>query len=255
MMRWSLILILLAPLKAISALFLEPGVGMFFDRSSFNASDEKQYDHEGSGAGGEVLARAGIGIGGLRLGVVGSYSKISERHRRKEVSDKYFPDVSTYSNTFEQRLFGWHAALFESKSGARIFGEGYTTVHRKSTYWDADKTSPFKKHDEQDGYGYGVGVGYYRLFAAATVMYRNLRFNEWDFKDYESRSEIKIQNFSRQQVHEFIFQISFPFDTGGSKGSGSGAVAGAVSKKTSGDSVGKAIGDLIKKAIDRKTSR
>lgn len=209
--------------KVHANIFAEPGVGLLWESSSFHQNNPTQsINHDGQGVGAEVFGRAGFGIKNLRFGVVGSITKLSERHRSRY--NLSIPDYNTYSGSFTQRLFGPHFTLLSPGAGARFFGEFYSFAARNVTYYDNDVKNPFHKYDEERGSGWGIGVGIYRSLFGSSLLYRNLRFNQYDFKNLETRPEMNNQIFTRQQVHEIVFQISIPLDTaaiGGGKDSGS----------------------------------
>lgn len=205
-----------------ASIFVEPGAGILWESSKFHQNNATQsYEHDGQGVGAEVFARAGFGIRNLRFGATGSITKLSERHRRR--SNLSIPDYATYSGSFNQKLFGPYFGLLSPGGGARFFGEYYTYAARNVTYYDGDNKNPFHKYDQEHGYGWGIGMGIYRSLFGSSLLYRNLRFNEYDFKNYENRTDLSNQIITRQQIHEIIFQISIPFDTagwGGGKDSG-----------------------------------
>ncbi len=228
-LKWILLLFLF-PIHAFSSLFLEPGVGGIYESSKFTQNTPSTAtEHKGLGLGAEVLGRAGFGIGVFRFGLVGAMSAISERHQTNKYVNNV-PDYATYSNSISQTLLGPYFALVDGKTGLRLFGEYYQYTHRKYTYAELDKSNPFRKYDEQDGYGFGIGVGAYYQFFAATIGYRNLRFNEYDFKNDSVRTDLRNNTFSREQVHEMIIQISVPIEIGFSKAMAKASSAGAISK-------------------------
>lgn len=224
-MKIFLLLLFLASFFAISnptfaSIYVEPGVGILWENSKFwQNTPTTAYEHDGQGVGAEVFGRAGFGIKNLRFGAVGSITKLSERHRRR--ASLSIPDYGTYSGSFTQKLFGPYFGLLSPGGGARFFGEYYTYVSRNTTYYDGDTKNPFQKYDQEYGYGWGIGFGIYRSLFGSSLLYRNLRFNEYDFKNIETRGALRNEIFTRQQIHEIVFQISIPFDTaglGGGKG-------------------------------------
>lgn len=239
-----MIIILFLSLPTLAAVFVEPGVGLVYDDSRFRQDNATQsIEHDGRALGGELFGRAGLGLGSLRFGLTGSYSVSSLRHRTRY--DRVVTHYGSYSNTFHQRLIGPHLGLVSVGTGVRLFGEYYTYAQRTSRYNDGDNMNHFYKYDELHGRGWGLGLGIYRLFGASSIMYRNLVFNEFDFKG-SNRTDVLNQDFKPQQIHEIIFQLSFPLDAVG-RLMGKSAEGGAVSAGKTGEGFWRGIGDLLLK--------
>ncbi len=200
---------------AHSFIFAEPGVGLAFSKSSFNVDEpNRAFEHRGLGANAELLGRAGIGFGTLRLGVVGSVAKESLRHKVKRTSPRYghLEHDGTYSNSFNRTLFGPMLGLVADEQRVRLLFEYYTFARKEVSYTDSDTDSPFRDGDRLQGRGFGIGGGFYHQLFAGTLMFRSLRFRDYHFENYETRTSLHDDTRSSVSAYEISFQISFPLD-------------------------------------------
>lgn len=218
----ALILIfLIVSLPVFAGVFLEPGVGLLYDYSRYNQnSPEQTFEHRGHGLGGEIFGRAGLGIGPVKMGVTGNYASLSEGHRTRYRST--VSDYAHYSNSFKQDLLGYYLGFNDPKTGGRWFGEYYSHAHRKTSYSDGDNHNHLHQDDHEKGHGFGIGVGVARPLFGFSLVYRDIKFTDYLFKDADSRADLRNQVFEVHHVHQFLMQLSIPFELFGPKSVGGG---------------------------------